>query len=122
MELVRDDKEHPIPVALRPIFKRIADAFANEDYGLQAHAIEGVSLADPETAANIADCVAAYGDPLAGLEDATWQRSCYVNIGDHWEALVDLATANEEVSDLTVHSRIFLDPNLRIIIDSVHVP
>ncbi len=62
------------------------------------------------------------GDTLVGLDDATWQRSCYLNIGEYWEVLINLATEQGTVSDLTLHSRIFLDPSLRIIIDSVHVP
>ena len=122
MDLKRDDREHPIPIELRPTFVRIADAFADEDYSLLEHYIEGVSLADAETASYIADCVAAYGDPITGLDASTWQRSCYVNAGDHWQALVDLASASEKVSDLTLHSRIFINPDLRIVIDSVHVP
>ena len=122
IKLEHDDNENPIPDELRPVFKSIADAFANADYGLQDHTIEGVELAGTDTAVNIEDCVAAYGDPLVGLDDATWQRSCYRKMGDHWAALVDLATENERVSDLTLHSRIFLDPGLRIVIDSVHVP
>ena len=122
MLLERDNREHPVPIELRPTFAKIAEAFASADYNLLDHSIERVSLADAETASYIADCVAAYGDPITGLDPSTWQRSCYLCLGDHWQALVDLATANEKVSDLTLHARIFIDPDVRIVIDSVHVP
>ena len=122
MQMMRDDAEHPIPAELRPVYRRIADAFATRDYGLIRNPIEGVQLADSETAVYVAECVEAYGDVLAGLDEGTWERSCYRSIGDHWEALVDLATMHEPVSDLTLHTRIYLEPELRIVIDSVHVP
>ena len=122
IELKRDGTEHPIPTELRPIYGRIAEALASRDYGLINHPIKGVQLAGTTTAEYISDCVQDYGDPLTGLDESTWERSCYIGMGDHWVALVDLATCNEPVSDLVLHTRIYLDPDLRIVIDSVHVP
>ena len=122
MELKRDGTEHPIPTELRPVYRRIADALAAHDYRFVQNPIEGVQLADTDTADYISNCVEDYGDPLAGIDEGSWERSCYIDMGDHWEALVDLATRNEPVSDLTLHTRIHLDPELRIVIDSVHVP
>ena len=122
IQLMQDESEHPIPTELRALYRLIADAFASGDFGLVHNRIEGVQLADNETAEYISDCVQDYGDPLAGLDESTWETSCYTHMSDHWEALVDLATRNEPVSDLTLHTRIYLDPNLRIVIDSVHVP
>lgn len=122
IELKKDDCEHPIPVELRPLFTKIADAFAQTDFELSTIDADCVTLADIGTPGYIASCVEAYGEQLAGLDEETWERSCYTNSDDHWVALVDLATASEAVSDLTLHSRIYLAPSLKIVIDSVYVP
>lgn len=120
-ELLQDDNEHPIPLELRPTFQRIAKAFADGDFSLASHKIESVDPVTGNVAQHISDCIGAYGDRLVGLNPATWERSCYRHDGDHWIGLIDLTTAREAVSDLTLHVRINLDPDLRIQIESVHV-
>ncbi len=121
MRLAQDEQQHPIPEELRDVFVRIADAFVAGDYSLRAAGIAGVEPIDVDTAEYIDGCIAAYGDSLAPLNPAVWERSCYGWSGEHWEMLVDLTTQHEQVSDLVLHADLRLDP-LRIAVRSVHVP
>ena len=120
--LKRDDQEHAVPESLRSIFGSIADAFTRGDYSLRDHEIEGVAPIEPATAAAIAKSVSAYGDSLAPLDASTWQRSCYRWMDGHWEVLVDLTTAREPVSDLTLHAHLRDSAGLLLEVQSVHVP
>ncbi|HEV7288494.1 DUF7668 domain-containing protein [Sphingomonas sp.] len=119
--MAQDEQEHPIPEELRGVFVQIVDAFVAGDYSLRAAGIADVDLIDADTAESIEKCIAAYGDPLAPLDPAVWERSCYGCSGDHWEMLVDLTTQHEPVSDLTLHADVRRDP-LRVAVRSVHVP
>jgi hypothetical protein len=120
--LQRDDLEHPVPEPWRPRFKQIADAFVAGDFQLRHHPVDGVEPVDQATAELIAENVAAYGEPLAPLNDATWERSVYRWIEGHWEVLVDLTTEGEPVSDLTLHAKLYEGDGARLEIYSVHVP
>lgn len=40
----------------------------------------------------------------------------------YWQVLVDLTTAAEPVSDLTLHAKLYEGNGSRLEIDSVHVP
>jgi len=120
--LEQDDTEHPVPVELRGVFEGIADAFMQGDYELRERPIAGVAPVDRDTAQFIEASIAAYGDVLAPLDPAVWERSCYAwAASGHWQVLVDLTTQQEPVSDLTLHADIRLEP-LRITVRSVHVP
>ena len=120
--LARDEAEHPIPEQWRSMFRQIADAFVAGDYQLRDHPIEGVVPPDPERAKIIADNIAAYGDPLAPLSDETWDRSVYLWMEGYWQVLVDLSTAGESVSDLTLHGKLREPDGSLFEIDLVYVP
>lgn len=117
-----DDDEHSIPELWRPKFEEIAAAFAAGDFQLCQARIDGVEPVDRETSDFIAANVAAYGDSLASLDEATWDRSVYRWMGDYWQVLVDLSTQNEQVSDLTLHAKVYEADCSRLKIDLVHVP
>ena len=121
MSLARDAQEHPVPVPVRDRVRSIVDAFVEGDLSLEHHPIEGVECVDPRTAAFIARSIAEYGDTLAALDEATWERSCYRWMDGFWEILVDLTTSREAVSDLTLHIKMHDVPR-RIEICSVHTP
>ena len=104
--LEKDDAEHPLPERWWPAFRRIADAFVAGDYELRRHPVEGVVPVSPATAEHIAATVSAYGDVLAPLDDAVWQRSVYRWMDGYWHVLVELTTEREPVSDLTLHARL----------------
>jgi hypothetical protein len=120
--LLMDEAEHPIPVPMRPLFRQVAAALAAGDLELSSLGIAGVAAIPPETARHIGACVTAYGDTLAALNDATWERSVYRWMHGYWQFLVDLSTAQETVSDLTLHARLYEGDGRRLEIDSVHVP
>ena len=120
--LQKDDLEHPVPELWRATFAQIADAFAAGDFRLSQRPIVGVQPVDQATADRIAESVAAYGEPLASLSDATWKRSVYRWMDGYWQVLVDLSTQDELVSDLTLHAKLFEGNDLRLEVYSVHVP
>lgn len=120
--MIKDDEEHPLPDNLRATFRQIADAFVDGDYELRRHSVEGVAPVPAAAAEYIADNVSAYGDALAPLNDATWERSLYRWMDGYWQVLVDLTTEGEPVSDLTLHARVCAGEALRIEVESVHVP
>jgi hypothetical protein len=82
----------------------------------------GVSPVDPATAKSIASNIRAYGDSLVRLHPATWERSVYRWTDGHWVLLVDLTTASEQVSDLTLHARLPNADRSTLEIWPVHVP
>lgn len=120
MDLLKDEMEHPIPDGLRPLLKKIAEAFAAGDFQLAS--VGGVEPVDPASARLFEVNVHAYGEPLARLDDATWEWSVYRWMDGYWQVLVDLSTSSEPVSDLAVHARIYEADYPRLKIESVHVP
>lgn len=122
--VLMDDAEHSVPELWRAKFAAIAAAFAAGDFQLCKSRVEGVEPVDQPTADHIAANVAAYGDRLAPLDEATWHRSIYrwTSAGGYWEVLVDLSTVSEPVSDLTLHAEVYEADCSRLKIDSVHVP
>ena len=120
--LATDEAEHPIPIELRSIFSQIVDAWVAGDYRLQFLALDEVEPLDRDLADGIASNIQDYDAELAPLHPDVWQRSCYSRQERRWQAIIDLTTKYETVSDLAMHADIFLDPELRIKVWSVHVP
>lgn len=120
--LVKDEGEHPVPEQWHSTFGQVVDAFVAGDFQLSRHSIVGVAPIEPAKAKSIADNILAYGDPLAPLNDETWDRSAYRWMDGYWQVLVDLSTAGEPVSDLALHARIYETGESRLEITSVHVP
>ena len=120
--LAKDDDEHPVPPELHATFHEIADAFAAGDYILRNHRIDGVGSVAPSTAESISASISAYGDSLAPLHSSTWDRAVYRWMGGYWQLLVDLTTASEQVSDLTLYAKLHNVEPLMLEIESVHVP
>jgi hypothetical protein len=120
--MLKDDAEHSIPEHWRPTFRQIANAFVAGDYQLRRNPVEGVAPVAGAIAEHIAANVSAYGDALAPLDDATWERSVYRWADGHWQFLVDLSTVAEPVSDLTLHAKLSEESGSLLEIYSVHVP
>ena len=118
----RDDEEHSVPKPWRAKFRKIAEAFAAGDLQLCDAQVDGVEPIDRATADSIAANVASYEDQLAPLNEATWNRSVCRWMGDYWLVLVDLTTAKEAVSDLTLQAKVYDESGRHIKIESVHVP
>jgi hypothetical protein len=120
--LQKDYLEHPVPEPWRSTFRQIVDAFVAGDFQLRHRTVDGVEIVDRATAKRIAENVAAYGEPLAPLDDATWERSVYRWMDGYWQVLVDLTTQGDPVSDLTLHAKLHEADGPRLEIESVHVP
>ena len=120
--LSEDDKEHPIPTILRPAFESIAAAFAAGDFRLKSVKLPEVVPIESDLAADFAANVSDYGEQLITLHPEVWDRACYSFQRTHWDAIIDLSTRNEQVSDLAMHARIRTTPDLQIEIWSIHVP
>ncbi|RZJ40448.1 MAG: hypothetical protein EON87_18085 [Brevundimonas sp.] len=120
--LQRDEGEHPVPAAIRPLIKNIVDALATGDLLLAGLETAGVEAVRPPTAKQIAGAIEGYGDPLAPLNDAIWERSIYNWAGgERWDFLIDLTTSREAVSDLALLLQVSGEPRA-ITVNSVHVP
>lgn len=102
---LKDDEDHPIPSAWRPVICRIVDAFVRHDYGL-AGGIPGVAPVSPDTAAQIRDYIADYGDTLIPLPDEAWATSVCRWAGSYWDASIDLWTLDEGGDDLVLQLRV----------------
>jgi hypothetical protein len=120
--LQKDDAEHPVPEPLRSTFRKIADAFVAGDYRLRHHPIASVDPVEPETAKWIAENISAYGEQLAPLSEETWERSIYRWMDGYWQALVDLTTKSEPVSDLTLHAKLYeTGDDITFVVEAVYV-
>jgi hypothetical protein len=95
------DGEQPVPADWRPVFDRIVHAFVAGDYAL-ASAIDSVEPVPERDADRIARSVEDYGATLVDLTEETWETSVAQWTGNHWSVLVDLRTAEEGCSDLSL--------------------
>lgn len=113
--------ELPIPQEWRAAIKEIAAALAAGNYGLEG--LRNAALGQYVTAEDLAENVADYGCVLVYLPDETWDTSRYIEVGDWWEAIVDLFTKEEGRSDLALHLTIREEKDrCRFYVRSVHVP
>ena len=92
---------HPVPGAWRPILSELVRCFSLGDFACR----DGIPSVTPIAAATtqqMREYIADYGATLVALPDATWGTSIAQWMGEHWEVLVDLWTAEEGRSDLTL--------------------
>lgn len=122
-EPVKDEEaEHPVADAWRPLFREINRAFMRGDFAL-AHEPPGVTLRSPGCADQIQRTLTAWGETLVELPDETWTTSVALWMGDHWEVVVDLWTAESGRIDLIIDARVYeAEGGYRIEVGSVHVP
>jgi len=122
-EPVKDEEaEHPVADAWRPLFREINRAFMRGDFAL-AHAPANVTLEYPEDVGPIRNALTAWGEALVELPDETWTTSVALWMGDHWEVVVDLWTAESGRIDLIIDARVYeTERGYRIEVGSVHVP
>jgi hypothetical protein len=99
---VKDDVQRPVPSAWRPVLREIVEAIRRGDAALAAQ-IPSVRAVDPDTAAQIRDYVADYGEALVPLPEEAWDTSVALWLGGHWQVLVDLWTEPLSRSDLVLH-------------------
>ena len=108
---VKDETEQQaIPTTWRPVLAKIVSALKTGDYALNA-GIAGVEIPSPETAEQIRNYIAAYGATLIELPEESWNSSVCMWQRSHWDALIDLWTAEEGRSDLVLSARISEGPH-----------
>lgn len=103
-----DEAGHPVPELWLTKFAETAAALVVGDFQLRKFPVDGVDEVDQAIANSFAANVAAYGDRLAALNEATWDWSVVRWMGSYWQVLVDLSTVNEPVSDIPLHARVKL--------------
>jgi len=117
-----EDAAHPIASAWRSTFQQIVKAFVEGDFVL-ARGIPSVEPIDPATADQIRDYVADYGETLVELPEDTWKSSVAQWMGDSWDVLVDLWTAESGPSDLVLDAKVFeAGDGIRVEVGLVYVP
>jgi hypothetical protein len=117
-----EDKAHPVASAWRPTLKAIVDAFVRGDYALKKR-IPFVAPVPLRKAQHMKKYVAAYGETLCPLPDATWSTSVAQWMGSFWEVLVDLWTVESGRSDMVLHVLVSeVRKGFRIEIHLVYVP
>ncbi len=106
IEAIKDlDAEHPIASDWRPILGEIVKSFVRRDYAL-AGGMAFVAPVSAETAEQIENSVADYGETLTELSDDTWKTSVAQWMGNHWDVLVDLRTIESGRSDMVLHAEV----------------
>lgn len=118
-----EDEAHPVPTAWRPVLKEIVQAFVEGDYAL-ARGVSSVAPVSAETAEQIREYIADYGETLAELPEETWETSIAQWTGRHWDVMVDLWTEESGQSDMVLDARVLraADDSFQIRIHLVYVP
>jgi hypothetical protein len=117
-----EDNEHPVAGAWRPTFRVIVSAFVRGEYQL-AGGVDGVQPVSAESAKQISDYIADYGETLVELSDETWDSSVAQWMNGYWDVLVDLWTEGEGRSDLVLGARVYeAGDGYRFEVGMVYVP
>ena len=102
-----EEQDHPVPSEWRPKLRDIVMALSDGNFRLLG--LANVDPLDEATATGISNNIKDYGATLIRLPDRTWETSvCQWQLG-YWEILVDLFTAEEGLSDLVLHVKVFED-------------
>lgn len=101
-----EDNERPVPTAWRRTLIDIVQSFKEGDFRLE-RGIDGVQSVSVQEANRLSGNIAAYGDQLASLPEATWRTSIYRWMRGYWDVLIDLYTVREGSSDLVLFVRVY---------------
>lgn len=102
--VVKDENtERVVPTQWRPVLKSIADAFVS---GLPPSGF-GVRTVGADTLEVSIKNISDYPDVLGPLTETSWKTSVYVWMGTYWVVLVDLTSANGEITDLVLHVEVY---------------
>lgn len=123
-ELASDsDEAQPIPTAWWPVLARVVAAFAQGDFSL-SRGVDRVRPISPESAAQVQDYLACYGETLIPLSDVAWETSiAQVVSPTRCDVLVDLWTAESGRSDMVMSGSFDSDaPDAVFDLHMVYVP
>ena len=117
------DDEVPIPEVWRPVFADIVQCLIRGDFQLKD--VVSVEPVSPETAHQMDTYVAEYGVDLVGLTEETWGFSAcrWRQRHGRWDVLVNLQSAEEGLSDLTLRARVYESlSGYRFEVEGISVP
>ena len=121
--VVKDkNRELPIPTSWRRPIVQIVSSLINGDTEFRSvtGSVESLSKIDYQ---RIDDNIKSYGGNLIELPEEVWDTSIYQYQCDRWEALIDLFTDKEGLSDLALFLDVIETPNgYHFIISDIHVP
>ena len=116
------DTAHPIATAWRPLFAHVIDALVRRDPAA-LHDLPWLVPVPSTAFARMLEAIDAYGETLVPLDARTWETSVAQWMGDHWDVLVALWTAESGCSDLVLDARVFDgDDGVSIELYLVYVP
>ena len=116
------EEELPIPSIRRGTIAKIVDALVAEDYFLRC-SILNAELRSPDVACQMKSYIEDYGEKLTFLSEESWNSSVYIWQGYDWQALVDLSTEKEELSDLVLQLSVAdTGSDFKFFVEMVYVP
>jgi len=84
--------------------------------------LKHVNPVSKNTAEQIKEYIEDYGEELIELPEETWETSVYIYHGNYWNALIDLWTKEEGLSDLVLKAEVREEKEYVIEINLVYVP
>ncbi|MCC4596065.1 hypothetical protein NRY95_15825 [Xanthomonas campestris pv. phormiicola] len=116
-----EENQQAIPLLWRRPLQEIVEALKQENFQLAG--IREARRLSPSDAQRIARNIENYGAHLRSLPEEAWQTSVCQWMREYWDALIDLYTLEEGVSDLVLSVRVYEIPDgYEFDVQSVHVP
>ena len=105
--ILKDEQnQRPVPSAWRSVFSDIVHVLKNGNLSLVG-SVDGVRPVSSEKASQITASIKNYGANLVDLPEETWRTSACQWMGNRWDVLVDLYTAEEGASDLVLEAHVY---------------
>lgn len=101
----KSTSQQPIPNCWRKTIIEIIESLKNGDYILSKK-IDNVNSVSEDDALITKNNIKYYGDDLISLPKESWDTSVCQWNGSYWDALIDLYTKKQGVSDLVLHLKI----------------
>lgn len=99
--------------------KQIADAFVDG----RLPTGDGIRPVAAKVAKINFENIQDYPDPTGALRASSWETSVCVWVGDCWDVLVDLSTAEGKRSDLVLHAKVYdLGDRVEVEAGLIYVP
>ncbi|MFC7049039.1 DUF7668 domain-containing protein [Emcibacter nanhaiensis] len=117
-----EEVELPLPSQWRQIFIDIVESIRVGDFRLEK-APGSVERLGEDDAKRIEGNITEYGVGLVALPNETWDTSVCRWMGNYWQVLIDLYSAEEGASDLVLFAKVTeQDGAFRFQVEDVHVP
>ena len=116
-----EENQKAIPTVWRSTIGAIVEAIKTDDFEL-LNGVAKVVAVSKQDGGRIKKNIEEYGCQLTSLPHATWETSVCQWVGSYWDALIDLLTVEEGLSDLALSVRVYeKNQDFEFEIMSVHV-